>query len=259
MTIEDGVMVSFTAGQISNELGRELIESLQRDQCGNEHWKYYPGVSYRNLLFYRARGKPAPFTAQTLTTPPHDLTDKPISTGLPQGPGADVLTDLMQRSREVFANFPSSGARRDSDELPATQTWLWGLGRTPALEPFLERFGKSAAVITAVDLLRGMGKLLGWKIVDVPGATGYIDTDYAAKGLYAIKTLDDVDFVVIHVEATDEASHEGDAAAKIEALERIDQDIVGPVHRHLRERGDYRLPDLSRSSHLFENQNTLAW
>ena len=107
--------------------------------------------------------------------------------------------------------------------------------------PFAERFGKTAAVITAVDLLRGIGRLLGWKIVDVPGATGYTDTDYAAKGRYAIQTLQDTDFVVVHVEATDEASHEGDAAAKVQALENIDRHIVGPVHEFLKSQGEYRI------------------
>ena len=124
---------------------------------------------------------------------------------------------------------------------PATQTWLWGLGKTPALEPFQQRFGKTGAVITAVDLLRGLAKLLGWQVIEVPGATGYLDTDYAAKGRYAIDALKGVDLVVVHVEASDEASHEGHADKKVEALERIDADIVGPVHRFLMSQGDYRI------------------
>ena len=147
----------------------------------------------------------------------------------------------MDRSAELFAGSEENQARRGRGEMPATQIWLWGEGSPPALTPFAERFGREAAVITAVDLLRGIGRLLGWQIIDVPGATGYLDTDYAAKGRFAIETLRDFDLVVVHVEATDEASHEGNAAAKVEALERIDRDIVGPVHAFLKEQGDYRI------------------
>jgi 2,3-bisphosphoglycerate-independent phosphoglycerate mutase len=143
----------------------------------------------------------------------------------------------MRRSEAVLAASAANRAR----DMPATGIWLWGLGRTPQLTPFAERFGKTAAVITAVDLLRGIGALLGWKIIHVPGATGYLDTDYAAKGRYAIRALDEVDLIVVHVEATDEASHEGDAFAKVQALERIDCDVVAPLHAHLESRGEYRL------------------
>lgn len=241
VTIEDGTMRSFTAGQIPNELARQLIGLLQKECCGDTRWKFHAGVSYRNLLIYRGRGEAAPFGLETRTTPPHDLTDQPVAEFLPHGPGADRLRDLMDRSAALFAASEPNQARRTAGEPAATQIWLWGLGKTPALEPFAERFGKTAAVITAVDLLRGLGRLLGWRIVDVPGATGYLDTDYAAKGRYTIQTLKDVDFVVVHVEATDEASHEGDARAKVAALERIDRDIVGPVHEYLQSQGGYRI------------------
>lgn len=241
VTILDGVMRSFTAGQIPNDLAAHLIEVMQRDQCGDVHWKFYPGVSYRNLLIYRSRDSKAPFGSDTRTTPPHDVTDQPVEPHLPQGPGADVLRDLMTRSVGLFANDEQNQARAAQDELSATQIWLWGQGQRPAFEPFVEKYGQRGAVITAVDLLRGIGRLLGWRIVEVPGATGYLDTDYAAKGRYAIRTLPEVDFVVIHVEATDEASHEGNAAEKVHALEEIDRHIVGPVHEYLRSQGDYRL------------------
>ncbi len=243
VTVLDDVMVSFTAEQFPNDAGRELISLLQKDQCGDSHWKYHAGVSYRNLLLYRARGTAAPFTEETSSTPPHDITDQPIADYLPHGPGADQLLALMNRSRELFADAAPNVARRAAKQLPATQTWLWGLGRRPALEPFVERYGKRGAVITAVDLLRGMGRLIGWDVVEVAGATGYLDTDYAAKGRAAIETLrrDDVDFLVVHVEATDEASHEGDTAAKLAAVENIDRHIVGPVHEWLKSKGDYRL------------------
>lgn len=236
-------MKSFTAGQISNDIGGQLIELMQKSCCGDEHWKFYPGVSYRNLLLYRARAGKAPFSDDTFTVPPHDITDQLIEEHLPLGSGACDLRALMDKSRTLFATCEANLSRSQRGELPATQIWLWGQGRTPALVPFAERYGVRGAVITAVDLLRGIGTLLGWDVVNVPGATGYLDTDYAAKGRAAIETLrrDDRDLVVVHVEATDEASHEGDVAAKVEALEQIDRHIVGPVHEFLKSQGEYRL------------------
>ena len=148
----------------------------------------------------------------------------------------------MSDSVGLFAEHPVNVARRASGKPPATNVWLWGLGSTPRLTPFAELYGKQGAMITAVDLLRGLAKLIGWRRIDVPGATGYLDTDYAAKGRYAVAALKDVDLVCVHVEATDEASHEGDAAAKIEALEEIDRHIVGPLSAAaVQPHGDYRI------------------
>ncbi len=243
VTVTDGRMTSFTAEQIPNALGKTLVEALQRDQCGSEHWKFYAGVSYRNLLVYRARGTAAPFSAATQTTPPHDITDQLIEPHLPHGPGADLLRELMERSKPLFAASLENQQRAATGCHTATQCWLWGQGQRPALKPFLERFGKRGAVITAVDLLRGLGRLLGWSVIEVAGATGYLDTDYAAKGRAAVQALkDDVtDFIVVHVEATDEASHEGRADEKVKALENIDRHIVGPLHEYMQSLGDYRL------------------
>ncbi|MDB4786582.1 MAG: cofactor-independent phosphoglycerate mutase [Planctomycetaceae bacterium] len=239
VTMADGLMKSFTAGQIPNDLGAELIQLMQKSQCGDTHWKFYPGVSYRNILVYRGRGEEAPFSTETSTTPPHDLTDQPVAPGLPSGPGSDLLKSLMDESQKLFADHAGNQARGEN---AASNIWLWGEGKAPALEPFVEKFGKTGAVITAVDLLRGLGKLIGWDIIDVEGATGYLDTDYAAKGQAAIETLKgDVDFVVVHVEATDEASHEGEVEEKLKAVEQIDEKIVGPVHEWLKSNGDYRL------------------
>ena len=243
VTVAEERMQSFTAGQFPTEMARELIELLQHDQCGESHWKFHTGVSYRNLLLYRSRGLTAPFTRQTDSTPPHDITDQPISGHLPTGPGSDQLLQLMNRSRELFAAAGCNQQRISSGDLAATQIWLWGLGQRPAFIPFLNRYHVRGAVITAVDLLRGIGRLLGWEVVEVEGATGYLDTDYAAKGRAAIETLSrpDVDFVVVHVEATDEASHEGHADEKVRAVENIDRHIVGPLHKWMKQQGDYRL------------------
>src|SRR4051812_11337852 len=234
VTIHDGIMVSFTAEQIPNELAAKSMEIMQQ-ACGGDRWEFIPGVSYRNLLIYRGRpGEPAPFGPDTMTTPPHDLTDGPVEQALPQGMGSALLLNFMDRSQGLLA-------RRELVQSHATQIWLWGQGQAPALAPFLPRFGVQGGMITAVDLLRGIARLLGWKVFEVPGATGYLDTDYAAKGRYAVQALDDVDLIVVHVEATDEASHEGNAAAKVAALEQIDEHIVGPVLEKLKSQGDYRI------------------
>lgn len=240
VTVEDQVMRSFTAGHISSPEAAELIAAAQA-RLGSDRWQFYPGVSYRNLLVYRASGQRAPFSPDTRTTPPHDLTDKSVLDDYPRGPGSDVLNQLMGDSVGIFAEHPVNAARRQQGKPPATNVWLWGLGSTPSLVPFAQCYGKQGAMITAVDLLRGLASLLGWRRIEVPGATGYIDTDYAAKGRYAIAALEDVDLVCVHVEATDEASHEGNTEAKIKALEEIDRHIVGPLYEALQSRGDYRI------------------
>jgi 2,3-bisphosphoglycerate-independent phosphoglycerate mutase len=241
VTILDGVMKSFTAGQIPNDIAAELIGLLDAELADDPAWKFHVGVSYRNLLLHRPASTAAVFGSETETVPPHDITDQLVAEFLPRGPGSETLRKMMARSEELFAACPPNTDRTQRGELPATSVWLWGEGKRPALTPFAERFGVTGAVITAVDLLRGIGKLLGWRIIDVPGATGFTDTDYAAKGRYAIDALADVDFIVVHVEATDEASHEGDVPAKVQALEAIDREIVGPLHAFLKKQGEYRL------------------
>jgi 2,3-bisphosphoglycerate-independent phosphoglycerate mutase len=241
VTIEDQQMRDFTAGHISTDEARELLATAQEKLSAGGRWQFVPGVSYRNLLIYRGGDVPPPFTADTRATPPHDLTDRSVLEDYPRGPGSDLLNQLMSESIELFRNHPVNQARRRQGKPPATNIWLWGQGRTPALRPFAELYGKHGAMITAVDLLRGLAMLLGWKCIEVPGATGYLDTDYAAKGRYAVAALADYDLVCVHVEATDEASHEGRADAKIEALEQIDRHIVAPLAKALAGYGDYRI------------------
>jgi len=242
VTIQDQTMRDFTAGHITTEEARELIDTFQAD-LDDDHWQFVPGVSYRNLLVYRHREGAAPFSRETRTRPPHDLTDQSVLDDYPRGPGSDLLTQMMNRTVSLCESHPVNQARQARGERPATNAWLWGQGRAPALAPFAELHAKQGAMITAVDLLRGLAKLLGWRNIEVPGATGYTDTDYAAKGRYAVEAIRDrdIDLICVHVEATDEASHEGDCAAKIAALEQIDQQIVAPLHRALADQGDYRL------------------
>lgn len=240
VTIENQIMQEFTAGHISTAEATELLKSAQA-AIGGETLEFIPGVSYRNLLIYRGAKQAAPFTFETRTTPPHDLTDKSVADDFPRGAGSDLLNELMAKSVGVFADHPVNAARKAAGKPIATNVWLWGLGKAPKLPPFRELHGKSGVMITAVDLLRGLAALIGWERIEVPGATGYIDTDYAAKGRYAIDALAKTDIVCVHVEAPDEASHMGNAAEKIKALEEIDKHIVAPLHAALAKQGDYRI------------------
>jgi 2,3-bisphosphoglycerate-independent phosphoglycerate mutase len=240
VTIENQVMQSFTAGQISSAEAAQLIAAAGQ-RLGNDRLQFVPGVSYRNLLIYRGAGRPAPFTQDTRTTPPHDLTDQSVLDDYPKGPGGNLLNQLMADSVAVFADHPVNVARRAAGKLPATNVWLWGQGSAPHLKPFFDVYGVRGAMITAVDLCRGLAALLGWKRIDVSGATGYLDTDYAAKGRYAVEAINEVDLICVHVEATDEASHEGAVKEKIKALEQIDRHIVAPLHAALKTHGDYRI------------------
>jgi 2,3-bisphosphoglycerate-independent phosphoglycerate mutase len=240
VTVENQIMRDFTAGHVSSGEAKELLQVAQ-ERLVQGPLEFVPGVSYRNLLLYRGVEQAAPFGRDTRTTPPHDLTDKSVADDYPRGPGSDLLDDLMSRSIDLFADHPVNLARRAAGKLAATNLWLWGLGKAPSLQPFQELYGQTGKMITAVDLLRGLAALIGWERIEVPGATGYTDTDYAAKGRYAIDAIDSTDIICVHVEATDEASHEGDVAAKIKALEEIDQHIVRPLHDELHRRGEYRI------------------
>lgn len=247
VTVDNEEMRDFTAGHIHSAEGRALIEAVDKGLGGpvpdgegqGGMLEFHPGVSYRNILIFR--GKAAPFTTETRTQPPHDIPDRPIAEHLPRGPGHELLGSLMQRSRPILRDHPVNRERRQSGERPATQIWLWGQGRAPRLRPFADIHGKRGAIVSAVDLVRGVGILLGWTRIDVPGATGYLDTDYAAKGRYGVKALADHDLVCVHVEAPDEASHEGRADEKVKALEEIDRHVVGPLLDALQGHGEWRI------------------
>ena len=240
------VMEDFTAGHVTTEEATELLGACQRglvaelpDLAG---WEFRPGVSYRNLLIHRGRaGAVAPLADDIRATPPHDLMDKPVSDAFPRGFGSRLLADIMARSASWLADHPVNRARVARGARPATHVWLWGVGRAPAFEPFTAKYGTNGTMITAVDLLRGLAALAGWSRREVPGATGYLDTDYAAKGRAAIDELQTADLVCVHVEAPDEASHQGDAAAKVKAIEEIDAKIVAPIAAHLATLGGHRI------------------
>jgi 2,3-bisphosphoglycerate-independent phosphoglycerate mutase len=215
-------MEDFSAGHIGSKESHKLIETLQ-SELGDHRFQFYPGVGYRHLLVWR-NGKDG-MTA----TPPHDISGKHILDFLPKGEGADELIYLMNSSQMVLHNHPVNKMRLDRDDLAANSIWLWGHGKSPVLEPYQEKFGLSGAVISAVDLLKGIGLSAGLEIINVPGATGYIDTDYKGKADAALAALERLDFVYLHLEAPDEASHSGNLEHKIKAIEDFDNLVVGTV------------------------------
>ena len=230
VTIIDGKMVDHSAGHISSEEGAAIVKELNA-AFGGDDLGFHPGVSYRHLLVLRDK-------LAVKTTPPHDILGQKADDYLPKGRGSKRLIDMIKRSREMLEGHEINVIRRDLGENPATSIWLWGQGQMPQLASFAERFSLDAAVITAVDLVRGMAKLIGWQCIEVEGATGYVDTNYAGKGRAAVEALDLYDLVCVHVEGTDEAGHNADPTGKIHALEQIDSHIVAPVLRRLRAEGD---------------------
>ena len=215
VTIRDGVMEDFNAGHISSAEGAELLRDLDA-ALGDV--RVYPGVSYRNLMVVAGADG-------ALTTPPHDIVGQPVTGYLPRGDDAGILLDCMERSREVFADHPVNRRRLQEGKAPATDVWPWSGGRRPFLAPFREKYGLAGAVISAVDLLSGIARLAGMEVIRVPGATGFLDTDYEAKARYAVDALDRLDFVYMHVEAPDEAGHMGSVEEKVRAIERLDEAV----------------------------------
>lgn len=227
-------MADFSAGHISTEEARQIIESLQAE-LGDEEFQFHPGISYRHLLVWKG-GKD-----RMRTVPPHDLTEQSVEGSMPEGEGAQELINLMNASQLLLHRHPVN-TRREEQGLPAANSiWLWGQGRAPQIDTYQERFGLSGAVISAVDLIKGIGLCAGLDIIDVPGATGYLDTNYRGKADYALEALKTRDFVYLHVEAPDEAAHGGMLKEKIEAIEAFDREVVGTVLSRIAELGEYRL------------------
>ncbi len=230
----DCTMVDFTAGHITTDEARLLIKAVS-EELGCPAVSFHPGVSYRHLMVWK-EGK---HTAAC--TPPHDITGKPVSPHLPKGDGGEYLTDLMARSVDVLESHPVNRKRVDEGKLAANCIWLWGQGKRPAMPSFKEKTGLSGAMISAVDLMKGMANIVGLENINVPGATGYIDTDYEAKAKSALGALERVDFVYVHVEAPDESGHEGNVEHKLTAIADFDKKVVGKVLDTLRGMPGYRV------------------
>ncbi len=218
VTVENETMVDFSSGHISSAEGKELFASLQPSI---PDVMVRAGVSYRNLLVVHG-GEAA------RTTPPHDIVGQGIPPFLPKGRDAGLLLQCMGESRGVFDNHPVNRARIAVGKPPATQIWPWSGGHKPAFPLFREKYGKTGGIISAVDLLNGIARCAGMEVIKVPGATGYLDTDYTAKARYAIDAIRHLDFLYLHIEAPDEAGHLGDTGEKVKAIEKVDE-VVGMI------------------------------
>jgi len=243
ITAAADTLIDYSAGHISSKEAAILIKFIDQ-KLGTNRIKFYPGVSYRHLMVVK-RG-----TYERLQDleckPPHDIGGQNIAKNLPKGANADLIIKLMQDSRGILENHEINLVRIDLKENPANMIWLWGQGKKPNLPKFAKEYGLSGSVISAVDLIKGLGRILGLGVINVPGATGYYDTDYAGKAKAALKALEDKDFVFVHVEAPDEAGHNGDLREKITAIERFDQLVVGTILEALERKKNFRivvLPD----------------
>lgn len=239
-------MSDFTAGHIGSSEARILIAALQ-DQLGGDGIEFYPGVSYRHLMVWR-NGKD-----QMICIPPHDIINQSIEDKMPTGDGAATLIQLTTSAQMILNNHPINQARANEGKPLANSIWLWGQGKAPQMQTYKEKFDIDGTVISAVDLIKGIGIYAGLNVVDVPDATGYVDTNYAGKVDAALDALQKKDFVYIHVEAPDEAGHSGDMAEKIQAIELFDEKIVGAMLDRLDEFGPYRMlimPDHPTPLHL---------
>jgi 2,3-bisphosphoglycerate-independent phosphoglycerate mutase len=235
VTVKDEKMEDYSAGHITTEEAHQLIAAVDK-KLGRDGLRFHGGVSYRHLLVW-ANG-----SANVKTQPPHDISGKPIADYLPTGEKQDEIRRLLEASREIFHDHPVNKARIAAGKNPATQIWLWGQGSALTLKTYKELFGLTGAVITAVDLVRGLGRLIGLDPIEVPGATGFIDTNYQGKVDAALKVIQKDNFVFVHIEAPDECGHSGKAPLKVEAIEAFDEKVVGPVWKALEERGEpYRL------------------
>jgi 2,3-bisphosphoglycerate-independent phosphoglycerate mutase len=240
------IMDDFSAGHISSEDAREIIQSVHK-QLGKKTISFYPGVSYRHIMVWKG-GK-----VEFETTPPHDITGRKISTHLPYGSGSETVIELMEKSRRILARHPVNERLRRTGKKPANSIWLWGQGKPLAIPSFMEKYHCSGSVISAVDLIKGIGISAGLESISVPGATGYLDTNYRGKAEYAIKSLRERDFVFVHVEAPDEAAHNGSIEDKIKAIEAFDEKVVGTVVEKVKEFSSFRimvLPDHATPTRL---------
>lgn len=231
----------YSAGHIPSAEAKKLIKEIDK-RLGSNNIRFYPGVSYRHLMIWR-RGKD-----QIECIPPHDITGKEMCDYMPMGDGEEVLWELMEDSQAILASLPVNKNRRMAGLKEANSLWFWGQGKRPSLPSFKKRYGLKGGLISAVDLMKGIGIYAGFEIIKVKGATGYLDTNYEGKAKAAIKALESLDFIYIHVASPDEASHNGDIKGKIKAIEDFDNKVVGGIIKGAERIGKYKillLPDHS--------------
>ena len=225
VSVRDGKMLSYSAGYISTEEAKALIASLNKN-LGSDTLHFYPGVSYRHICKIKGHED----TLSATCTPPHDIPGKPIKEFFPRGPGSNLLKDLMARSEVILQDHPVNIARRTRGDIPTTMIWLfWGSGKVPNVPPFKDIYGLNAALTSGVDILRGLARMTGMEILNIPGVTDGLDNNYTAQATGALEAFKKHNLVVIHVEAPDEAAHAGSVEGKIEAIEKVDKEIVSQV------------------------------
>jgi 2,3-bisphosphoglycerate-independent phosphoglycerate mutase len=229
-------MLDYSAGEIDSEDGKILIDYIKTG-LETDNINFYPGVSYRNIMVWSG----GPGSMKLI--PPHDILEKKIMPYLPSGEGSNTIIKLIQESAAMLGPHPLNRSRMDIGKRPANSIWLWGQGRRPFLGDFYQKFGVRGSVISAVDLIRGIGKCAGLEVVEVEGITGTINTNMAGKAKAAVdELLSGKDFVFLHIEAPDECSHQGSLEEKIRAIELIDKKVVGYVRKVMDKSGqDYRL------------------
>jgi 2,3-bisphosphoglycerate-independent phosphoglycerate mutase len=227
-------MEDYSAGHITTEEAGSLVRALN-EELGTESVMFHPGVSYRHLMLWKGG------EAGAECTPPHDIIGRDVSEYLPRGAGSDFLRELMMKSLRVLEGQEVNRGRVREGKNAANSIWLWGQGEKPALPSFREKFGLSAALVSAVDLTKGLGRVVGMDVLEVPGVTGYLDTNYVGKAEYSLRALESVDLVYIHVEAPDEAGHSGNYRDKLRAVEDFDSLVVGNVLKGLEAFEEYRV------------------
>jgi 2,3-bisphosphoglycerate-independent phosphoglycerate mutase len=222
VAVRGGNMWSYCSGHISSEEGHTLIAALE-ESLGGDKVHFYPGVGYRHIC--KIKGEED--TLLATCTPPHDIPNKPIAGFMPQGPGSELLQEMMLCSQDILRDHRVNLERKSRGEIPATMIWLfWGSGQIPELPVFKERYGLDAAMTSGVDLLRGLANMAGIDILDIPGVTDGLDNDFSRQGTGAVEALEEYDMVVIHIEAPDEAAHAGSIDDKIEAIQRVDREVL---------------------------------
>ncbi|MDY6965158.1 MAG: cofactor-independent phosphoglycerate mutase [Halobacteriota archaeon] len=218
ITEKDGMIADYSSGHITTDEVKPLIELLN-ERLGGDGVKFYLGISYRHILSLKESG-------DAVCVPPHDVIGHKIDDNLPSGSDSDILKRLIIKSRGILEGHEINKARESKGKNPANMIWPWGQGKTPGIPLFEDLHGVHGAVISAVYLIKGIGTCAGLDVIDVPGATGYLDTSYENKAKYAVKSLEERDFVFVHVEAPDEAAHMGDLKEKMKAIESFDE-MVG--------------------------------
>ena len=238
ITASGDTLTDYSAGHISTKEATTIINFIDQS-IGTNRIKFYPGVSYRHLMVVK-RGQEEKLES-VRCVPPHDISGKSISRNLPKGDSADVVIQLMEDARKILDKHEINLVRVDLKENPANMIWLWGQGVRPSMPKFTDKYGLTGSVISAVDLIKGLGKLIGLEVINVKGATGYYDTNYEGKAKAALESLKTNDFVFVHVEAADEAGHNGDLREKITAIERFDQMIVGTILEEFKNKQNFRV------------------